>query len=81
MKQIISFHAFKFYSHVICLGTKIHCNAGDERIVFYSHVICLGTKMKQIISFHAFKFYSHVICLGTKIPNMLFAIAVGFTVT
>ncbi len=34
-----------FYSHVICLGTKIGHDTCGDRSVFYSHVICLGTKM------------------------------------
>ena len=59
-----------FYSHVICLGTKI-----DEKILliesmFYSHVICLGTKINLRRYHSAFLFYSHVICLGTKISNL-----------
>ena len=39
----------KFYSHVICLGTKIYDAKEVKILMFYSHVICLGTKMiKQI---------------------------------
>ena len=34
-----------FYSHVICLGTKIIDKEYSVEVVFYSHVICLGTKI------------------------------------
>ena len=37
----------KFYSHVICLGTKIQIMAVTLKCAFYSHVICLGTKMSN----------------------------------
>ena len=35
----------QFYSHVICLGTKIIVDMVEDGIAFYSHVICLGTKI------------------------------------
>ena len=35
----------KFYSHVICLGTKIWAKGHNKTLLFYSHVICLGTKI------------------------------------
>ena len=34
-----------FYSHVICLGTKIQEYEFATIQMFYSHVICLGTKI------------------------------------
>nr|DAY52338.1 MAG TPA: hypothetical protein [Caudoviricetes sp.] len=34
-----------FYSHVICLGTKIYLSGILLCLQFYSHVICLGTKI------------------------------------
>ena len=34
-----------FYSHVICLGTKIVMLGVRVVRLFYSHVICLGTKI------------------------------------
>ena len=37
-----------FYSHVICLGTKIVICSRDNRRTFYSHVICLGTKISNL---------------------------------
>ena len=57
----------EFYSHVICLGTKIRIRKDFCAIPFYSHVICLGTKIRLTICFRLMQFYSHVICLGTKI--------------
>ena len=38
-------HTLEFYSHVICLGTKIRFCAHFGIPPFYSHVICLGTKI------------------------------------
>ena len=38
----------QFYSHVICLGTKIAMNFNDLQNSFYSHVICLGTKIDAV---------------------------------
>ena len=35
----------QFYSHVICLGTKICDRIALVDTKFYSHVICLGTKI------------------------------------
>ena len=35
-----------FYSHVICLGTKIDEEISFSIVEFYSHVICLGTKIQ-----------------------------------
>ena len=35
----------QFYSHVICLGTKIQLLTLTDASWFYSHVICLGTKI------------------------------------
>ena len=58
-----------FYSHVICLGTKIWCPQNSVIKMFYSHVICLGTKMCLTQTYQSLKFYSHVICLGTKMHN------------
>ena len=58
----------RFYSHVICLGTKIDSVHAVLYCMFYSHVICLGTKMESELKFGACEFYSHVICLGTKMP-------------
>ena len=45
-----------FYSHVICLGTKIVCSNTRYRKMFYSHVICLGTKIdfQFVIPFMSF---------------------------
>ena len=62
-----------FYSHVICLGTKMLLLKEDGRLVFYSHVICLGTKIRSTSAEMLFAFYSHVICLGTKINTGRFA--------
>ena len=59
-----------FYSHVICLGTKMLNHAGQLIFVFYSHVICLGTKIDMVLETQPKMFYSHVICLGTKISNL-----------
>ena len=38
----------KFYSHVICLGTKIIMAGQRQPTEFYSHVICLGTKISNL---------------------------------
>ena len=57
----------QFYSHVICLGTKIVVCGFWIHKSFYSHVICLGTKILLSSKFFKSVFYSHVICLGTKI--------------
>ena len=35
----------KFYSHVICSGTKINFKVLFYLFMFYSHVICSGTKI------------------------------------
>ena len=59
-----------FYSHVICLGTKISISHISSATAFYSHVICLGTKILARVNRIKLKFYSHVICLGTKISNL-----------
>ena len=59
-----------FYSHVICLGTKISLLLVYTISGFYSHVICLGTKITFSWRCWTWKFYSHVICLGTKISNL-----------
>ena len=72
---------FKFYSHVICLGTKILLSACRLGLKFYSHVICLGTKISKIVRFGTVRFYSHVICLGTKIEQWCDEHGRGFTVT
>ena len=56
-----------FYSHVICLGTKIMRVDRFRDALFYSHVICLGTKITLSLNSLSSLFYSHVICLGTKI--------------
>ena len=37
-----------FYSHVICLGTKIDSPGASASGLFYSHVICLGTKISNL---------------------------------
>ena len=37
-----------FYSHVICLGTKICTDLFLQQLLFYSHVICLGTKISNL---------------------------------
>ena len=37
-----------FYSHVICLGTKMKEVSKMQRYQFYSHVICLGTKISNL---------------------------------
>ena len=60
-----------FYSHVICLGTKISCPSSQFLNSFYSHVICLGTKIYLLFIIMPYGFYSHVICLGTKILSLL----------
>ena len=39
----------EFYSHVICLGTKIKSKSKQCDVRFYSHVICLGTKMNYLL--------------------------------
>ena len=39
----------EFYSHVICLGTKIYYIKYSNHFLFYSHVICLGTKMNYLL--------------------------------
>ena len=70
-----------FYSHVICLGTKIDWGISVMDYRFYSHVICLGTKMGASTSFLIVQFYSHVICLGTKMQAGQGNQQVGFTVT
>ena len=44
-KQLIN--AVKFYSHVICLGTKMASKQLINAVKFYSHVICLGTKINM----------------------------------
>ena len=59
----------KFYSHVICSGTKIILGTIFHQRVFYSHVICSGTKILGVQDENASLFYSHVICSGTKISN------------
>ena len=59
-----------FYSHVICLGTKITLSLNSLSSLFYSHVICLGTKISIKKGTTTTTFYSHVICLGTKISNL-----------
>ena len=59
-----------FYSHVICLGTKILCKVIVYTTTFYSHVICLGTKISLCVHVFIDRFYSHVICLGTKIVSL-----------
>ena len=70
-----------FYSHVICLGTKIIAYTFYQLSWFYSHVICLGTKMCRIDCVHNRMFYSHVICLGTKIGYERYKGRICFTVT
>ena len=45
MVLVTSLDSTGFYSHVICLGTKIMFNALLALELFYSHVICLGTKI------------------------------------
>ena len=37
-----------FYSHVICLGTKMCRHTLNSNLQFYSHVICLGTKISNL---------------------------------
>ncbi len=64
-----SLHSGLFYSHVICLGTKMNRVVPFNGIGFYSHVICLGTKILKLQAWYVFMFYSHVICLGTKIES------------
>nr|DAY52337.1 MAG TPA: hypothetical protein [Caudoviricetes sp.] len=58
-----------FYSHVICLGTKMCLTQTYQSLKFYSHVICLGTKITLSLNSLSSLFYSHVICLGTKMHN------------
>ena len=70
-----------FYSHVICLGTKMCRIDCVHNRMFYSHVICLGTKMCRIDCVHNRMFYSHVICLGTKIGYERYKGRICFTVT
>ena len=74
-------HIKQFYSHVICLGTKIHLLLDNSIILFYSHVICLGTKIYVIYWYIDRMFYSHVICLGTKIVELIRICFQCFTVT
>ena len=64
-----TYQSLKFYSHVICLGTKITLSLNSLSSLFYSHVICLGTKMQRTHFCQWILFYSHVICLGTKIVS------------
>ena len=71
----------EFYSHVICLGTKISNYIFWMWFWFYSHVICLGTKIYIVVDRTQSVFYSHVICLGTKIDPAQESIFYGFTVT
>ena len=70
-----------FYSHVICLGTKIWRLVHKICPAFYSHVICLGTKIEKTIPELVEEFYSHVICLGTKIITPAKRPVSSFTVT
>ena len=67
-----------FYSHVICLGTKIISWVFRIYPQFYSHVICLGTKIVSNAQIVGTTFYSHVICLGTKIVLMYYELILRF---
>ncbi len=67
LKKVPLLDRYKFYSHVICSGTKIAPQAVYHGCWFYSHVICSGTKMQGLISPSTLGFYRHVICSGTKI--------------
>ena len=70
-----------FYSHIICLGTKIVLVVVTEWNRFYSHIICLGTKIWRQKQWEIMQFYSHIICLGTKIKAYRKDFTVCFTVT
>nr|DAY52339.1 MAG TPA: hypothetical protein [Caudoviricetes sp.] len=47
MNRVVPFNGIGFYSHVICLGTKILKLQAWYVFMFYSHVICLGTKIES----------------------------------
>ena len=73
-----TYQSLKFYSHVICLGTKITLSLNSLSSLFYSHVICLGTKMHNEQTVVDSSFYSHVICLGTKIVLPFYRTVLSF---
>ena len=50
LKKVPLLDRYKFYSHVICSGTKILLCPVNHFVKFYSHVICPGTKINRFLN-------------------------------